>query len=44
MRRTDWREFPDIVIHPDDSVVKKHLFYATANAGDVTAERLFFSE
>jgi hypothetical protein len=37
LRRTDWGDFPDVVIHSDESFVKKHSLYATAKAGDITA-------
>lgn len=35
--RTEWRDFPDIIIHSNESSVKKHLHYAAAKAGDVNA-------
>lgn len=37
LRRTAWRDFPDVVIHADESVVKKHPLYAPAKAGDAQA-------
>ncbi len=35
--RSEWRQFSDIVIHADESVVKKHGLYAAAKAGDIQA-------
>lgn len=37
LRRTDWRDFPDVVIHADESLVKKHPLYAAAKAGNLQA-------
>jgi hypothetical protein len=37
LRRTDWRDFPDTVIHAEESAVKKHAFYAAAKNGDDSA-------
>ena len=35
--RTPWGHFPDVVIHADESTVKKHPSYADAKAGDSDA-------
>lgn len=41
LRRSEWGDFPDVVIHRDEPLVKKHPFYAPAKAGDAAAaERL----
>lgn len=37
LRRTDWGDFPEVVIHSDEPVVKKHPSYAAAKAGDADA-------
>jgi hypothetical protein len=37
LRRTDWHDFPDVIIHAEESVVKKHLSYAAAKAGNTDA-------
>ncbi len=37
LRRTAWDNFPDVVIHSEESVVKKHSLYAAAKSGDVLA-------
>src|SRR5205085_3456361 len=37
LRRTDWDDFPDVVIHAEEPAVKKHLRYAAAKSGDVLA-------
>jgi hypothetical protein len=37
LRRTDWGDFPDVVIHTEESLVKKHPLYAAAKSGDVRA-------
>lgn len=37
LRRTPWGEFPDVVLHADEPVVKKHPLYAAAKQGDSTA-------
>ncbi len=39
LRRTDWGDFPDVVIHAEESPVKKHPRYAAAKAGDVSAAK-----
>ena len=31
--RTPWRDFPDVLIHANESAVKQHLNYAAAKAG-----------
>ena len=41
LRRSDWRLFPDVVIHAEESAVKKHALYPAAKGGEVAAaERL----
>lgn len=37
LRRTEWGDFPDVVIHSDESVVKKHSLYTAAKTGNATA-------
>lgn len=37
--RTEWGYFPDVLIHADESVVKKHPDYVAAKAGDVAAAK-----
>jgi hypoxanthine-guanine phosphoribosyltransferase len=37
LRRTSWGDFPDVVIHAEESRVKKHPHYAAAKAGDPAA-------
>jgi hypothetical protein len=37
LRRTEWRDFPDVIIHAEESLVKKHPPYAPAKGGDVKA-------
>jgi hypothetical protein len=37
LRRTEWGDFPDVVIHSEESVVKKHSLYAAAKTGNATA-------
>jgi len=37
--RTEWGDFPDVLIHADESLVKKHLDYVAAKAGDVAAAK-----
>ncbi len=37
LRRTDWDDFPDVVIHAEESAVKKHPLYTAAKNGDDTA-------
>lgn len=37
--RTDWSDFPDVIIHAEESLVKKHPRYAAAKAGDVSAAK-----
>jgi hypothetical protein len=39
LRRTDWGNFPDVVIHAEEALVKKHPRYAVAKAGDVYAAK-----
>lgn len=43
LRRTEWGDFPDVVIHTEESLVKKHPLYAAAKSGDaLAAEKLTF--
>jgi hypoxanthine phosphoribosyltransferase len=43
LRRTEWGDFPDVVIHTEESLVKKHPLYAAAKSGDaLAAEKLAF--
>lgn len=37
LRRSDWRLFPDVVIHTEESAVKKHPLYPAAKGGEVSA-------
>ncbi|MBI3655676.1 MAG: phosphoribosyltransferase [Acidobacteria bacterium] len=37
LRRSPWRNFPDVVIHAEEAVVKKHPLYIAAKWGDITA-------
>jgi len=37
--RTPWHEFPDVLIHAEESAVKKSTDYPAAKAGDVPAAR-----
>jgi hypoxanthine phosphoribosyltransferase len=37
LRRSKWEQFPDVVIHADESTVKKHSMYAAAKNGDTDA-------
>ena len=37
LHRTEWRDFPDVIIHAEESLVKKHPLYAPAKGGDVKA-------
>ena len=37
--RTEWGDFLDVLIHADESVVKKHPDYVAAKAGDVAAAK-----
>lgn len=37
LRRTPWGNFPDVVIHADEPIVKKHPLYAAAKQGDALA-------
>lgn len=37
LNRTSWGEFPDVVIHRDVSMIKKHLLYAAGKYGDADA-------
>lgn len=44
LRRTDWDNFPDVVIHAEESAVKKHPQYAAAKNGDAQAAHQLVSE
>lgn len=37
--RTEWGDFPDILIQADESAVKQHPFYLAAKAGDIAAAK-----
>lgn len=37
LRRSEWGQFPDVVIHAEESLVKKHSLYAAAKSGDASA-------
>lgn len=37
--RTGWHDFPDVLIHSEESVVKRHPDYPAAKAGDIDAAR-----
>ena len=37
--RTKWHDFPDVVIHADESSIKQHADYPAAKAGDIQAAR-----
>ncbi len=37
LRRSEWGIFPDVVIHADESTVKKHSMYVAAKNGDTDA-------
>lgn len=37
LRRTPWEDFPDVVIHADEPLVKKHPLYTGAKQGDASA-------
>jgi hypothetical protein len=37
--RTEWGDFPDVLIHADESAVKQHFDYLAAKAGDVAAAK-----
>ncbi len=39
LRRTAWRYLPDVIIHSEESAVKKHPVYATAKCGEPSAAR-----
>lgn len=34
LRRSEWSAFSDVIIHADESAVKKHPMYEAAKAGD----------
>lgn len=44
LRRTAWGDFPDVVIHAEESRVKKHPRYAAAKSGDVYAAKDLVSQ
>ena len=37
LRRSEWNVFPDVVIHAEETSVKKHPSYAAAKSGDALA-------
>lgn len=37
--RTDWHNFPDVLIHAEERAVKKHPDYPAAKAGDIGAAK-----
>ncbi len=37
LRRSDWGQFPDVVIHAEESAVKKHPLYTAAKGGEAAA-------
>ncbi len=37
LRRSEWGQFPDVVIHAQESLIKKHPLYAAAKSGDFSA-------
>ncbi len=37
LRRSQWGNFPDVIIHAEESIVKKHRLYAAAKSGDAIA-------
>lgn len=37
LRRTEWKDFPDVAILAEESLVKKHPLYAAAKGGDIKA-------
>ena len=37
LRRSEWKAFPDVIIHADESPVKRHPTYEAAKAGDADA-------
>lgn len=44
LRRTVWGDFPDVVIHAEESLVKKHRLYAAAKGGDGDAAEELVNE
>lgn len=42
--RTTLQHFPDVVLHADESIVKKHPQYAAAKAGDATAAQALVAD
>jgi len=44
LRRTAWGEFPDVIIHAEEPVVKKHPAYGAAKAGDSAAAEILVLE
>ena len=37
LRRSEWGQFPDVVIHAGESLIKKHPLYTNAKSGDASA-------
>lgn len=44
LRRSEWKAFPDVIIHADESIVKKHPLYEAAKAGDTDAAETLILE
>lgn len=44
LRRAAWGDFPEVVIHAEESLVKKHPRYAAAKDGDVDAAEELVNE
>ena len=42
--RSNWNEFPDVVIHANESIVKKHPAYIAAKSGDTFAAKTLVRE
>jgi hypothetical protein len=37
LKRTEWRDFPDVIIHAEESLIKKHPLYPLAKSGNPEA-------
>ena len=44
LKRTEWGEFPDVIIHAEEVVVKKHPAYVAAKGGDSDAAEALILE
>lgn len=44
LHRSDWGQFPDVVIHAEESAVKKHSLYAAAKGGEAAAAEALLLE